>query len=284
MEWRGVEADEAEEPEDSGGRSLTKRTLAILVAVILVLAVALPTVVFFVFFNEPGESSVTMTHLVDGMRDTDGDFFPDDYITLEEGDHVTIRDRIQDIDTGFGGSIWMEFPYSGKKWTIYRYIGHIMVTIGASQENLSLCHCEEGDWVTLDGVVISYESYGTWMEDVRWTSADCGGPKGVPNIDLNLTRSSEDTWTITTANCSLDCKLWHFDFLLKRYGFGWDWFQGLEHGKRSMFMEFWDIDGDDCLSDGDVLYVLPEEAGDYEVILQYHSQELTSMSFHYDGP
>lgn len=276
--------DEVEEPvEDSGGRPLTRRTLAVLVAVALVLAVALPTVVFFVFFTEREEPFMTVSQLYDDWTDTDGDDWPDDFASFNEGDNVTVRDRIVELShSGFSGSAYIHFPYTGKKWNdLFGELGWVSLF---AESNGSLCSYGPGDLMTLNGTLEVYEWDGERAEIFSWTIVGDPGPYEIPSVDLNVTHGGPETWKMEVSGCSAHCKLNHYKVMLKRYGFGWDLLEGLEHGKRSNLLEFWDMDRDGCLSEGDVLYAMPEEEGDYEVMLQYENEELDSVSFHYGGP
>lgn len=274
--------DEVEElVEDSGGRSLTKRTLAVLVAVALALAVALPTVVFFVFFSAPEEPFMTVSQVYDDWTDTDGDDLPDDFASFNEGDNVTVRDRIVALSSSsFIGSAHIYFQYTGKKWN--DLLGERVSLFAES--NGSLCSYGPGDLMTLNGTLELYEWDGERWEFFNWTIVGDPGPYEIPSVDLNVTHGGPETWRMEVSGCSDHCKLNHYKVTLKRYGFGWDLLKGLEHGKRSILMEFWDMDRDGCLSEGDVLYAMPVLEGDYEVLLQYEDEELDSISFHYNGP
>lgn len=276
-----LSGDDIEPFEGSRDGLLSGKVWAVLIVIIVSLAVVLSTVSYFVFFSV-SEQTMTMTQLVDKMRDTDGDSFPDEYIPYDEGDNVTVRDQLIGYQYVGRNWSWLEFPYTGTKWKdIYGIIGYVSASVRTAS---SLCSYGQGDWVTLNGTVEVYEWNGNRTELMNWTLVGDTGPFELPSIELNLTQVSESTWRVTPSNCTTECRLWHFDFLLRKYTLGMDWIQQLEHGKRSIYMEFWDNDRDGCLSVGDVLYINPEEAGDYEVALLFHSDELYSVSWTFDGP
>ena len=280
-----LSGDDVESFEGSSDRLLSRKTWAVLIAVVVSLVAVLSTVSYFVFFGESEQSMMTMTQLVDKMRDADGDGIPDDFVPYGEGDNVTVRDQLigyEYSEFGFGVLHTLKFSYTGQKWKdAYGLIGYVPAYLWG---NASLCLYGQGDWITLNGTVEVYEWNGNSTELMNWTVVGDMGPFELPSIELNLTQVSESTWRVTPSNCSVECKLWHFDFLLRKYDLGMDWVQQLEHGKRSIYMEFWDNDRDGCLSVGDVLYINPEEAGDYEVALLFHSDELGSVSWTFDGP
>lgn len=275
--------DDVESLEGSGGRLQSRKTWAVLIAVILSLSGILSAFTYLVFFGESEQSMMTMTQLVDKMRDTDGNGIPDDYIPYGEGDNVTVRDQLigyEYVDAGdLGLSYSLEFPYTGKKWKdFYGILGFVYTVVIT---NSSLCAYGYGDWITLTGAVETYGIDGTGTEFVNWTVFEDPGPFRVPSIGLSIVQVSNATWRIVPSNCTVNCKLWHFDFVLRKYGLGMDAIMRPEHGERSIYMEFWDIDKDGCLSEGDVLYVMPHDEGDYEVAVFHHSDELAGVSWQY---
>lgn len=263
---------------------LSRRTKGVLIALLISLAVVLSAMFYFVFLYESEEFPMTMTQLTDKMRDTDGDDLPDEYIPYDEGDNVIVRDRLIGIEYHefFGGYFTLKFSYTGEKWKdVYGLWGYVPAYL---HTNASLCSYGEGDWITLNGTIEVYEWNGSRTELVNWSMVGDTIPFELPSVELNLTQVSETTWRVVVSNCTLECKLCHFKVVLKRYGFGMDWLQQLEHGERSMYMEFWDIDKDGCLSEGDVIYVEPAEEGDFEVALFYHNDELATVSWEFGGP
>ncbi|MEE9490446.1 MAG: hypothetical protein V3V91_08430, partial [Thermoplasmata archaeon] len=195
--------DEVEEPvEDSSGRSLTRRTLVVLVAVALVLAVALPTVVFFVFFAEPEEPFMTVSQVYDDWADTDGDDWPDDFASFNEGDNVTVRDRIVALSpSSFIGSAYIQFPYTGKKWNdLFGELGWVSLF---AESNGSLCSYGPGDLMTLNGTLEVYEWDGERTEFFNWTIIGDPGPYEIPSVDLNVTHGGPETWRMEVSGCSV---------------------------------------------------------------------------------
>jgi hypothetical protein len=224
-----------------------------------------------------------MTQLADKMIDDDDDGFPDQYVPYDEGDRVTVRDRLTGFgysDFGLGAHLTLHFSYDGEKW------GDTFGQFGIRAHvwgNASLCSYGMGDWITLTGTVEAYEWGNTTYELISWSIVGEPDIFEVPSIELNLTQVSNDTWRIDISDCNMDCKLWHFKVLLKRYGFGWDLIDPPEHGRRSNLMEFWDVDSNGCLSEGDILFVMPEEEGDYEVMVSFQSVELAEVSWEHPG-
>lgn len=70
-----LDADD-EPAEGPNRRLLSRKTWAILIAVVVSMAVVVTTVSYLVFILESEDSPMILTQLVDKMRDTDGDGFP----------------------------------------------------------------------------------------------------------------------------------------------------------------------------------------------------------------
>ncbi|MCJ2563148.1 MAG: hypothetical protein LN417_03550, partial [Candidatus Thermoplasmatota archaeon] len=274
--------DDVESFEGTSDRLLSRKTWAVLIAVVVSSAAVLSTVSYFVFFGESEQSMMTMTQLVDKMRDADGDGIPDEFIPYDEGDNVTVRDQLigyEYSEFGFGVLYTLKFSYTGEKWKdAYGLMGYVPAFLWT---NASLCSYGDGDWITLNGTIEVYEWNDSRTELVNWSVVGDIGPFELPSIELNLTHVSNTTWRVVVSGGTLECKLWHFDFVLRKYGLGMDWINQPEHGERSIYMEFWDIDKDGCLSEGDVLYAMPDEEGDYDLAVFYHSDELANVSWHY---
>ncbi|MEE9506591.1 MAG: hypothetical protein V3V98_05535 [Thermoplasmata archaeon] len=262
-------------------RGLRSRRAKWIAAALSISAAVILSATVYIFFYEAERGPMTMTQLVDKMIDVDGDGIPDQYVPYDEGDNVTVRDRLigyEYSDFGAGVLHTLKFSYTGEKWRdTYGLIGYVWASIWG---NASICSYGVGDWITLAGTVEEYEWDNTTTELINWSVVGEPDPFEIPSLELNLTRVSNSTWRIEISDCNMDCKFWHFEFLLKRYGFGWDLMEPPEHGKRSTYMEFWDIDRNGCLSEGDLLYVTPEEEGDYEVMVSFQSVELADVSWH----
>lgn len=262
------------------GRS-KKVTIALAIVTIIVLSA-----LFYLVFSYPFEHSpMTMTQFIDSARDTNGDGYPDDYFPYKEGENVTVRDRIAGFDYDFlfeYGRWGLKFSYNGKKRKeFYAWRDGISAYL---YDNVSLCSYGLGDWITLEGTIEKSEYYGMTFEHVAWSVAEETGPFNLPSVDLNLTQVSPEVWSIEVSDCNNSCKLMHFEVVLRRYGYGWDWLKGLEHGKKSTSMEFWDIDRDEYLSTGDKIYVEPWQDGEYEIAVFFHNEELETVSWEYYTP
>ena len=262
-------------PEGSRLRRIKLIAATLCITIVLVLA----TIGYYVFFHGTDDGPMTMTELMDKMIDTNGDRFPDQYGPYDEGDNVTVRDRLSGY--GYSGSPpeirhTLTFSYTGDKWrdvlhNIWAYI----------RANVSMCSYGEGDWITLVGTVVVYEWDNRTYEWMDWSFAEELEGFEVPAMELNLTWLY-NSWQVKISGCNEECRLSHFKFLLRRYGFGWDMIDQTTHGRRSNHMEFWDADRNGCLSDGDYLFVMLTQEGDYEVAVFYHNAELDQVSWMYD--
>lgn len=251
-----------------------------MVLAIVVTILVLASTFYFVFSLSSDKSLMTMTEFVDRARDTDEDGIPDDYIGFEPGDSVLVRDEI--IDVHYHSWIYFDewtlyFSYEGKRWKeYYEDRGGIWVNIFG---NLSLCSYGLGDQITLNGTILLMAWGGYTYEYVDWNVAEETEPMNPPSIEVNFTQTSPLGVRVDITGCNNTCKLMHWDAVLRRYTLPWDWLYVFEHGKRSLYMEFWDMDDDGYLSTGDILYANVEEEGDYELVILFHDTELASVSW-----
>jgi len=271
------------EQTDVSATNMRRVAASMTVAVILVLS----TLFYFVFFYPLEESHLTLTEFVEKAKDTNGDGVPDDYFPYADGDSVIVRDII--VGARFGSFVvnesytfewWhLTFSYDGKKWRDY-YHGQITVNL----VNVSLCSYGLGGWIMLRGEIREYSMGGIPWASVEWTPAEEDAPVTEPQVELNITQVSPKKWGIVVSGCDNNCKLMHYEFVLRKYGFGWDWMEPPEHGKTTMLMEFWDMDRDGYLSTGDKVYVEVEDEGDYSFEVFFHDQEMASVSFTCEDP
>jgi hypothetical protein len=254
------------------------KKIVIVASIVTILVLA--SIFYIVFSFSSDRSPMTMTEFVDTARDTNDDGLPDNYVGFEPGDSVLIHDEI--VDVSYHSWVYYDewrlfFSYEGKRWKeYYEDSGGISVYIWG---NISLCSYGLGDWITLNGTVLLMAWGGHTYEYIDWNIAEETEPMDPPSIEVNLTQTSPMGVRVDITGCNNTCKLMHWDAVLKKYTLPWDWLYVLEHGKQSLYMEFWDMDSDGCLSTGDIIYANVEEEGDYELVILFHDTELASVSW-----
>jgi hypothetical protein len=275
--------DEKEKQPDVPGKSV--RTIAASLSVVAILV--LSTLFYFVFLYPFEESEMTMTELVEKANDRNGDGIPDDYFPYADGDTVIVRDTIAgaqissfEVNESYTAEwVYLEFSYNGRKWKAYYQFG-ISVTL----LDVSLCSYGLGDWIRLKGMIREYVMGGHQWETIDWTLADEDERPHEPWLELTATQVSPKKWGIVVSGCEDSCKLLHYEIILRKYGFGWDWMEPPGHGTTTRFLEFWDLDKDGYLSAGDKIYVEVEDEGEYTVEIYFHDREMASVAFTCEGP
>lgn len=267
---------------------ITRKSVRTIAASLSIMAILLlSTVFYFVLLYPLEDSHLTMTELVEKANDRNGDGIPDDYFPYADGDTVIVRDIIVsarftsfEVNESYTAEwVSLGFPYTGKRWKDY-YRQDISITL----HDLSICSYGLGDWITLKGTVGEYTIGGIPWADIFWTLADEDEGPNEPWVELNATQVSEKTWDITISGCNESCKLAHYEIVLKKYGFGWDWMEPPGHGTTTRYLEFWDLDRDGYLSTGDKFYVEVDDDGEYTVEIYFHDHEMASVAFTCEGP